>query len=272
VRPALAWPVVLGIIIFLSGKAGAQAPINSNVALQPSRNGLILRQQFRFAQASAPAPGDADIAQLTSRTTLVYGATDAITLVLDSPTILYRQNNPLVGKADTDAGLGDAVLISKVHLFRNDPGPNDTTRFDLIAGAELPTGQDAFSADSINPIFGGVISHIQGRHAFNADVLWKFNTGSGTRGDDLLISDLAYSHRLAPETYASQSPTALFGSVELNGLSSTNGDQELFLSPGMQYVTIRYILEATIQIPIWQDLDHRAERDFIIGLGFRIQF
>ncbi|HED52605.1 MAG TPA: hypothetical protein ENJ00_00180 [Phycisphaerales bacterium] len=260
------------VLLIPIGQATAQAPINSNVALQPSRSGLILRQQFRFTQATAPEPADADISQVTSRTTVVYGATDAVTLILDSPTILYRQINPDTGRADTDAGFGDLSLLTKIRLFRDDPGPNDTTRFDLIAGVELPTGQDAFSADSINPIFGGVISHIFGRHAISADALWKFNTGGDTRGDDLLIYDIAYSYRFIPETYASESPSAVFGSIELNGLSSTNGDQEFFLSPGLQYVTVRYILEATVQIPVWQDLDHRAERDVVVGFGFRVQF
>ena len=64
----------------------------------------------------------------------------------------------------------------------------------------------------------------------------------------------------------------IFGSAELNGFYETNGDHELFVSPGVQYVTTRWILEATVQIPVWQDLKHRAERDFIVGIGFRVQF
>ena len=81
-----------------------------------------------------------------------------------------------------------------------------------------------------------------------------------------------YIYRLSPKTYASVRPIALFGSVELNGFYETNGDHELFVSPGVQYVTTRWIVEATVQIPAWQDLSHRAERDFVVGVGFRVQF
>lgn len=254
--------------------ARAQAPINSNVALQPSKGGLIIRQQVRFSQAGlTTAAGDVDIDMALSITTLVYGLTDAVTLIVDAPLVLWRRvENTTTGSRDTDSGFADVRLLSKVRLYRDDFGPTDTRRFDVIGGFELPTGSDSFSSDSVDVILGGVFTHIEGRHAFDADALWKFNTGGGASGVDMLRYDLAYIYRLSPETYASTKPTAWFASLELNGLYQTNSDQELFLSPGIQYVTTRWIVEATVQLPVWQDLSFRAERDFVVGVGFRVQF
>lgn len=272
---SLRFILVSGLVI-LGGnmRAHAQAPLNSNVALQPSKGGLIIRQQFRYTEGeTSTAMGDMDVKLATSITTLVYGVSDELTLILDAPFVLSRRlENKTTGDDDTEWGFADLRVLTKFRLYRDDFGPNDTTRFDVIGGLEIPAGKDEFSSDSLDPIFGGVFTHIEGRHAFDADALWHFNTGGGDRGDDLLRYDLAYIYRLSPETYASSQPTALFGSVELNGFYETNGDHELFLSPGIQYVTTRWIIEATVQIPVWQDLSHRAERDFIVGMGFRVQF
>ena len=269
-------PIVIVVVVLcgLSVRARAQAPLNSNVALQPSKGGLIIRQQFRYAEGEQSTPtGNVDIEQATSITTLVYGVSQDLTLILETPFVLSREiENTSTGDDRTDSGFEDVTLLTKYRVYRDDFGPTNTRRFALIGGFELPTGQDEFSSDSIDPIIGGVFTHVEGRHSFDADALWKFNTGGGDRGEDLLKYDLAYVYRLWPTTHASTNPTALFGSIELNGLYETNDDQELFVSPGIQYVTTRWIVEATVQIPIWQDLDHRAERDFIVGVGFRVQF
>jgi hypothetical protein len=31
-------------------------------------------------------------------------------------------------------------------------------------------------------------------------------------------------------------------------------------------------LEATVQIPVWQDLDNRPESDLLVGAGIRLRF
>ncbi len=272
-----AWRTVLAALLGVLGlgaSAHAQAPLNSNVALQPGTGRLIIRQRFRYTEADLSAPiGDLDIRLTSSITTFVYGLVDELTLILDTPFVLSRRTeNNTTGADDTDSGFADLRLLSKLRLYRDDFGPTNTRRVGLIGGLELPTGNSEFTSESVDPILGGVFTHIEDRHAFHADALWHFNTGGGARADDLLRFDLAYLYRLSPETYASTRPTALFGSLELNGFYETNGDREIFLSPGIQFISTRWILEATVQIPVWQDLDHRANRDFIIGVGFRVQF
>ena len=45
-----------------------------------------------------------------------------------------------------------------------------------------------------------------------------------------------------------------------------------FVSLGIQYVSTSWIVQATVQLPVGQDLDHRAERDFIVEVGSHVQF
>ncbi len=250
--------------------AHGQAPINSNVALQPATGQTIVRQQIRaFA---GDTPGGRRIEQFSSVTTVVYGVDDALTMIVDVPVILSRRVGRADGSSDSDAGVGDARLLSKIRVFRDDWGPTETTRFNLIAGLEASVGGDAFTSDSWDPIVGGVGTHVWGRHALSVDALWKINTGGGRRGEDALLADLAYLYRLMPGSYNDGDTSSLFGSIELNGTFWTDGDAELLLSPGVQYATRRWILEATVQVPLVQEVEFRVERDIAVGLGVRVQF
>lgn len=264
--------LVVGCVCgFVSGGAFGQAPINSNIALQPSKGGVIVREQFRFSSADFSTPmGELEIETAVSVTTLVYGLSDRWTLIAQTPFVLSRRiENQATGTTDTDSGFGDTRLLSKFRVYRDDFGVNSTARFDLIGGVELPTGGDGFGSESLDVLVGGVYSYIKDRHGVSVDSVWKFNTGGDA---DVLKYDAAYSYRLFPARYTNDEPTAWFGGIELNGLYETNGDAELFVSPGISYVTERWILEATVQVPAWQSLDQRAERDFVVGIGIRFQF
>ncbi len=252
----------------------AQSPLNSNVALQPSKEGVIIRQQFRFARAElSTAAGSIDISRFFSATTVVYGVTDSLTIAATVPYFFSQHMKPGGGMPSRhDDGLGDTVIMTKWRVYRNDYGVNDTSRIDLLAGVRTDTGVSAFSSDSVNPIIGGVWTHFFGRSSVDADILYEFNTDNGPNEPDRFRYDGAYLYRISPEKYASVNPSALFGSVELNGIAETNGDQELFFSPGIQFVTQRWAIEATVQLPVWQDINHRAESDYIVGIGFRWQF
>ena len=263
----------LGALLIVPGGAMAQAPINSNVALQPRTGGWIVRQLFRFSRADFNTPAASlDINLATSATTVVYGVTNRVTLLLTAPAALSRRiKNNATGARRTDSGLVDTTALSKVRLYRNDFGPTSTVRFDALLGLELPTGTNGFSGDSVDPIVGGVFTYAHDRLAIDADLLWKFDTAGGPAAD-LFRYDSAIIYRLRPAHYDSPNATALNALFELNGLYQTNGDNELFLSPGVQYVTTRWIAEATIQLPIWQELDHRPKADFILGFSVRMVF
>ncbi len=76
----------------------------------------------------------------------------------------------------------------------------------------------------------------------------------------------------------------LYGVVEANLINQDNhqiagiddpnsGGTSLYLTPGIQYVTMKYILEAAVQIPLVQNLHGSSlETDYIFTTGFRINF
>ena len=258
--------IVLGMgALTTATSSHAQAPINSNVALRPSTGGVIIRQQLRYFEAG-------EVKAFVVPTTILYGLRDDLTLILTTPVVFREVHDPMTGETRRDSGVADLTFLTKFRVFRDDFGPTETRRLSLLGGLEIRSGDTGFTSDSYDPIFGGVFTHAEGRHAFDADLLWKFNTAGGAAGADQMKYDVAYLYRLAPEQYTSSKLTALFGVLELNGQYDTNGDHELFVSPGISYVTKRWTLEGTVQLPIVQELDHRLARDFVVGLSFRIRF
>ncbi|MCH8155707.1 MAG: transporter, partial [Proteobacteria bacterium] len=90
--------------------------------------------------------------------------------------------------------------------------------------------------------------------------------------------------RLWPRELGSGVPGFLYGVLEANlihrdkdQVSGTNdpdsGGLSLFILPGLQYVTKRWIVETGVQIPVVQDLNGTAlEKDTIFRAGFRLNF
>src|SRR3546814_36387 len=107
---------------------------------------------------------------------------------------------------------------------------------------------------------------------------------SGFAFGDEVGFDASLQHRLWPRELGSGVPGFLYGVIETNlqhqaknkisGANDPNsGGTKLFLSPGLQYVTKRWVLEAIVQLPVVQDLDGAAlEDDFVVRAGFRVNF
>lgn len=259
----------LGLIF--TTPASAQEAINFDSALQPAKDMLIIRQQLRYFEADNNiGANDLDIEQIQLSTAFIYGIQADLTLMFNAPYRFREIDNNNTGTSNSIDGFGDLTSMLKYQFYQNDTGPTDTARTSLLAGMEIRSGDSNFSSDSYDPLLGLVYTQSRGRHGFDAAALWKFNSAGGA--SDRLRYDLAYVYRLHPEQYTAGKLTALFGLVELNGVYETNGDNEIFISPGIQYVTKDWALEATVQLPIWQDLDERMEKDFVVGLSLRLQF
>jgi len=249
----------------------AQEAINFNSALQPAKGATIVRQQLRYFEADfANAMVNRHIEQYQLSTTIVHGLEPDLTLIFNAPFRFRKIEDNLSGASHRNEGFADLTALVKYQLYHVDTGPTDTARLNLLGGMEVRSGDSHFSSDSYDPLLGLVYTQSRGRHGFDADLLWKFNTNGSD--PDRLRYDAAYVYRLQPESYGPDRMTALFAVLELNGYYETNGDNELFLSPGIQYVTRKWALEATVQLPIWQELDERMERDFILGLSLRMHF
>lgn len=259
------------VCLLFAGSVRGQEAINFDSALQPGKGSTILRQQVRYFEADRRTPSmNLDISQWMSVTSIVHGLEADTTLILNFKHIFRKIENNMTGESDRDNGFGDVRVLGKYNLWKVDTGPTDTTRFSVLGGLEIRSGDSNFSSDSYDPLLGVVFTKSDGRFGYDLAGLWKFNTGGGA--SDEFKYDAAITYRLYPEKYGTGKIEAFFGVLELNGLAETNGDNELFLSPGVQYITGLWAIEATIQIPIWQELDKRPERDFIIGLIFKMYF
>lgn len=165
-------------------------------------------------------------------------------------------------------------------------------------GLEPPTGNDA-DADSFGTLpasvqlgsgswdpFGGLIATDQTLdYQLDAQLSYKANTKANDFefGDELRF-DASLQYRLWPRELGDGVPGFLYGVIETNVLHQAknrsdgvddpdSGGTTVLLSPGLQYVTKRWVLEGIVQLPVAQDLNGSAlEDDFTVRAGFRVNF
>lgn len=276
---ALAAPAAVACAFALP--ATAQEAINTPAATQPSAGRFVLREQARYLRLDDDPVDDLDrqIDQLTLVSSLAYGVTGNFSLNLDLSAAYRDTDFRAAGEREIDRGLSGLALTGKLRVYRDDFGPIDTLRASVLAGLEVPVGPDSLGPPSVAPMIGAVATYVHGRHGLNAAARWTFTTGEaddpvrpGESLADLLRYDLAYLYRVTPAVYTGSTTAALYGVLELNGLYETNGDHQIYLSPGLLYEAQRWAAELSVQIPVYQDLDHRPESDYALVLGLRLLF
>lgn len=283
----------LFVLSVIPGNDLLSAPINSNVALPVRKGGFVFRSQARWLRATDDSTSsDKQVNVVTIPNALVYGATPDLALFAIFPYIFrnVELTDPSSGKRidKNDSGIGDLTLIGRYTIYAKDY-PSGTARFAPLAGIKLPTGDDdlePITTESVDLQFGGVstITWDFGRHEIDADIIYRVNTEAKDfeKGDDLFY-DLAYEFRVYPWSLPDVgAPNFLYLVTEANGIFSqkselsgktidNSGGNILFLSPGIQFATKRYILEASIQLPVIQDLNgNQVETDFVLTAGFRV--
>lgn len=257
----------------------AQTPINAPGAMQPSTGTGVWHIMPMYREIGSDPRSNVESGhEYIALSQLAYGLRNNLMIQFDAP-IVFRDLDLGGAGDDDDFGIADSTVLMKYRLFQNDHGPTETTRFSVIGGLQIP-GDVEFEMDSSNeawdPIIGGVFSTVRGRHGFNADALWEFYTGDDDDApefqSDSLRYDASYLYRLSPDRYTADSVGALYAVTELNGFYGTNGDHEIYLSPGVMYESKTFTLDATVMIPVHQEVDHRAESEFLVGIGLRLSF
>ncbi len=259
--------------------------INTNVALPVAKGEGIWRSQVRYVQATDdPTPWDREVRAILTPQTLALGFTPRLTAFATLPVLAHRSRDEAGRSARHDSALGDLRLLGRYTFFADDYAPLATRRVAVLGGVKFPTGDNDFGTPSFDPIVGAVGTWAHDRHEIDLDVLYKigterqdFNTG------DTLRYDLAYRYRLWPRRFEGRL-LQVNGLLELNGtwqaksrderdrLSDTGGSV-LFLSPGLQIISDRWIVEASVQIPVHQDLDgSQVKTDVVAVLGVRVPF
>lgn len=283
-----------------AGMAGA-APVAFNTALPVADGEFLFREQFLFMKASDdPTPMDRD-AEVTGGVSVIgYGATSDLALFAALPYLNKHLDMTVApGRriARSTQGLGDAQIFARYTLFHKDMWGRNF-RIAPFAGLELPTG-DAGDRDSFerlpaalqpgggswNPFFGAIATYQTLDYEADAQLSYKANTEAhGFSFGDEFHFDTSLQYRMWPRDLGEGVPGFLYGVIETNlsyqektrsgGRSDPNsGGTKLFLSPGLQYVTRRWVLEAVVQVPAMQDLNGSALKDdYTVRAGFRVNF
>lgn len=271
------------------------APINTDTALPVHRGEFLWREQVRFLKAE-DARRDLEILSVPS--VFAYGFTEKLALIGIAP---YLDKSFEVDRRERgDSGLGDSTLLARFQVFQLDRSePRETFRVQLLGGLKFPTGDDderdslgslpqplQLGSGSYDPIFAAVFTWQRLRWQTDFDVVYKINTEANDfRFGNTLSHDAALEYRLWPWRLTERGvPNFVYGVLELNGVwadrseirGRTLGDSggyTLFVSPGLQYVSRRWLAELSVQLPVLQKLGGDQPRvDFILGGGFRIQF
>ncbi len=278
-RTMLPFAAVLLACALAPDRAHAQQPSNSPSATMPAPGLLSLRVMVRYDRLrDDPTGQQREVDAVRQMLHGSYGLAPG--LVVFGETAFEREDMDAPGPiGGTRSGLTDSVLGVRYRFLRRDTGPIDTLRMALQAAARLPTGADAFSTDTVTPSVGVNLTMIRGRHGLNATAKYELTTGDTPQrlypGDalaDHLRVSAAHLYRLAPSSYAVSSESAWFTQLELLGHAETNGDASLELAPGLLYEARRWAAEASVLLPIAEDLERRPRRELGLMVGVRLLF
>ncbi|MEW8474683.1 MAG: transporter [Candidatus Thiodiazotropha endolucinida] len=275
------------------------APITFNTALPVAKGEFVAREQLVVNQSGDdPSGANRDRTEAAAVTALGYGVSGKWALFGVLP---YRDIDLDLTSAGqrvtrSNNGFGDLSLFARYTAYQHDR-PGRTFRVAPFAGVKAPTGNDDAS-DGLGTLqasvqvgsgswdyFGGVVLTYQTlKYQFDSQLSYRVNNeANGFEAGDIARLDGSYQHRLW-RSGAQGVPDYLYGVIEvnvihqdrnrLNGNEDPNsGGTQLFLTPGIQYVTKRWILEGAVQVPIVQDLNGTAlENDYIIRAGVRFNF
>ncbi|GMV25611.1 MAG: hypothetical protein AMXMBFR58_16420 [Phycisphaerae bacterium] len=270
-------------LLLPAGVASAQEAMYTEAATMPSPGTVVVREQLHYTKFGYhPERGTRTTEEIEWESMVYVGVARAWSLRLTLPAVWRTDEFPdSTGREnDSDHGVEDFDLQFKWRVYQSDTGGVNTFRAALLGGAEIASGDDSdFSSKSVNPYIGGVVTKVSGRHGFNQDLIYQFNTGGdkadnfgGGGPDDALYFNSAYLYRIAPAQYTADSTGAWYVTAEMNGLYETGGDTELRFAPGLMYEGRTFGFEIMAQLPLWHDLDERAELDLSIGVGIRLLF
>lgn len=275
------------------------APISFNTALPVHEGGLLFRGQgvwMRLHDDPSPMGREMDVAAVPA--VVVYGATAKLALMGVFPYMDKRLAVKSTGGLRRASGLGDIMTVGRYELLARS-GPGRTTRGAVIAGLKWPSGRSAESdalgvlpppvqlgSGSYDPILGTVWTGQWLAFQVDADVSYRRNTNAdGFKFGDQLEQNVSLQYRLSPRSLAAERlPNFLYGVLEANTICQaknetggvTDGDSggtQMFLTPGLQWVTRRAVLELAAQLPAAQNLNGTALRtNYRLTGGFRLWF
>ena len=281
---------IIGICAF-SPEFAFAAPVTFNTALPVSQGHWVGREQVIYGKADRN--GD-EIQSARSVTVLGYGVRPNLAVFGVLP-VISRDLKLAAGAERNVTGIGDVRVFARYTAYKNDIS-GGTFRIAPFLGLELPTGENRKSDNlgklppGLQPgsgswdVFGGVIaSWATLDWGVDGQVAWQANTGAdGINGGNLFKADLAIYKRLLPVEITADTTGFLRGGLEFNyrdegrtflgdSADQNSGGKRFYITPGLQYASRLWIIEAAVQIPVTQSLNgSNFRQDYVLRLGLRL--
>jgi hypothetical protein len=252
------------------------APITFNTALPVAEGEFVFRGQAVVDRSGDdPSGADRDRTAWSVVSVLGYGATSNLALFGVLPYVDKRLDITVAGARQTRSarGIGDFSIFGRYTVFRKDQ-PGRTFRIAPFFGVETPTGdddeRDEFGrlppsvqpgSGSFDPFAGVVATYQTLQFQIDAQASYKANTeANGFEFGDVARLDGSIQYRLWPRRLGKGVPDFLYAVLEANLVhqdenrvggteNSKSGGTTLFIAPGIQYVSKRWILEASVHRP-----------------------
>ena len=293
-RPTVA---LASLIIMLAPVHAPAAPITFSTALPVGEGKLINREQLVFTRSGDDPTNtglDVDVNSLIS--VLAYGASEKLALFAALP-YLRKELRQSGGVRRSSEGIGDLTIFGRYTLFQRD-GIGRTLRLGAIAGIKAPTGDDDESdalgrlpiplqsgTGSWDSFVGIVVSYETLQGGLHSQLTYQAKTAANNfEAGDVSRLDVSWQRRVWPTVLKPNSNAFVYGVLEANIIHSQkstvsgqvnndSGGTTVFITPGIQYVSKKLILEAAVQIPVYQGLNGTAlENDYIFRTGFRVNY
>ena len=276
------------------------APITFNTALPVAKDEFVVRVQGMINKSGDdPSAANRERTAQALLAVVGYGVNSKLSMFGVLP---YRDNELMLstnGQETTRAarGLGDVTFFGRYTVHQTDQ-PGQTFRLAPFAGVKAPTG-DYKTSDTMGTLppgvqvgsgtwdgFVGIVSTYQ-TLSFQVDGQFSYRVNgeaSGFEFGNVTRLDGSLQYRLHPQTLTGGIPGFLYGVVETNLIHRTkdkvndrtnpnSGGTTIFIAPGVQFVTKRWIVEAAIQVPVLQNLNGTAlENDYVGRAGLRFNF
>ena len=294
--------LLVGALV-LTGVPSAQAAPNTfNTALPVPQGETIWREQLVLRERSDGGPMDREVSVQALGSVLGYGITPKLAVFGVVP---YFFNKALdvttpMGRIERDtSGIGDVSLFGRYTVYQDD-FTGGTFRVAPIFGLTAPTGdsddRDRFGelprplqvGDGAWDGFGGVVATYQTlQYQMDAQLLYRENGRHDgfAHGDETRL-DASLQYRIWPFSLKGISGTPGFTYALLEsslvhrerneidgGTDANSGGTQWLLAPGVQYITRRWVVEGTVQLPVAEDPNGDAiQDDYIVRVGFRRNF
>jgi len=276
------------------------APITLDTALPVARGeGLLKIQSIYMRSTRDPTSMDRSLAVWAFPFVIGYGVTEKLALFGIFP-ILDKKidiSTPAGRISRGDTGLGDSTFITRYTAWKRDWSA-ETMRIAPFVALKVPTGKDdktdgqgplpqpiQLGSGSWDPALGIVATWQTLNRQIDASVSYAFKTEANDfQFGDVARLDVSYQHRLLPRELGEGVPGFVYGVLESNLIredksrvggvkDNDSGGTTWYLTPGVEYVTKRLVVEAAVQVPVVQELNGNAlENDYVVILGIRGNF